>query len=332
MSKIDIYGLGNALVDYECRVDEKFLEQIELQKGVMTLVDKQQQAKYLAALENVELKRACGGSAANSVIAAAHLGASACYSFKTAADEDGKFYRRDLENAGVKCATPNATEDGITGKCTVFVTADAERTMATYLGITATLDEKVLDAKALQNSKYLYIEGYLLSSDTAKKAAIKAKQIAQKSATKVALSLSDPNMVKHFKADFLELIDDGIDIIFANIEEAMMMSNTNSAPAALVALKPLAKVVVITMGQEGSLVFDGEEEHKIAAVHSEVIDTLGAGDIYAGAFLAGLSQGMSAKKAANLASLAAARLVAHFGPRLSKQQMADVLAEFAAQN
>lgn len=332
MKTIDLYGLGNALVDYECRVDERWLSDMGLQKGVTTLVEEAEQARLLGNVDPNALQRACGGSGANSVIAAAQMGASAFYSCKVADDEDGRFYLQDMNAAGVQ-SSDNALskESGVTGKCMVMVTDDADRTMATYLGITTSLSYDCVDETALKNARYLYIEGYLVSSEQGKQTAIKAKQVAHAAGVPVALSLSDPNMVQFFKDGFVEMIGEGVDILFANEEEAMMMTNADSAEAALVALKPMAKQVAITLGGNGSLVFDGEQVHHIAPVKTDVIDTLGAGDMFAGAFLFGLIQGWTSEKAGRLASLASARLVAHFGPRFSADAVQSILQAFNAE-
>ncbi len=327
MSQYNVYGLGNALVDYEYKVTPEWLAEVGIDKGVMTLMDEEQQAKVIAAIDSDAIKRASGGSGANSIIALSQMGGKAYYTCKVAADEDGKFYAKDMDDCGV--STNIAPQDqGITGKCLVLVTDDADRTMCTFLGITGELAENEIDLDALKNSEYLYLEGYLVTSDSARQAAVTARKAAEQAGVKTAISLADPNMVAFFKEGLQAMIGEGVDLLFANEDEATGMTGTETAEQAAQELKKIAKTFAITRGAQGSLVFDGEKLIEIAPVATTAIDTLGAGDMFAGAFLYALTQGKSYEAAGNLASLASSRMVAKFGPRFETAETQAILAEF----
>ena len=327
MSQYNVYGLGNALVDYEYKVSPEWLAEVGIDKGVMTLMDEEQQAKVIAAINSAAIKRASGGSGANSIIALSQMGGKAYYTCKVAADEDGQFYAKDMHDCGV--STNIAPQDqGITGKCLVLVTDDADRTMCTFLGITGELAANELDLDALKNSEYLYLEGYLVTSDSAREAAVTARKAAEQAGVKTAISLADPNMVAFFKEGLQAMIGEGVDLLFANEDEAIGMTGTETAEQAAEELKKIAKTFAITRGAQGSLVFDGEQLIEIEPVATTAVDTLGAGDMYAGAFLYALTQGKSYEEAGNLASLASSRMVAKFGPRFETAETLAILEEF----
>ncbi len=329
MSDYDIYGIGAALVDTEIEVSDVDLENFSVDKGVMTLVDERRQDDLLAHLREhlVASKRASGGSAANSIIAASYFGASTFYSCKVANDENGDFYLADLRRANVAFHANNGSTSGITGKCLVMITPDAERTMNTYLGISETLSEHDIDVEALKASNYTYIEGYLVTSDTGRPAAIRLRELALEHHVKSALSLSDPAIVEHFHAGLKEIIGDGVDVLFCNENEALNFTRTQTLEDALTGLKRYAKSFAITRGNKGALVFDGHKAFDIAAHPVKAIDTNGAGDMFAGAFLYALSQGKDYQQAGRLASKAASVVVSQFGPRLRPEQHGEILNE-----
>lgn len=325
--KYNVYGLGNALVDMEFEVTTELLKKLNIDKGVMTLMDEQQQNEIIQHLPE-PCKRSCGGSAANTMVALSQLGGKGFYSCKVANDETGTFYLEDLINCGLDTNLQvNNRPSGITGKCLVLVTDDADRTLNTFLGITGNIEESELNIEALQNSEYLYIEGYLVSSPTAKSTAIKAKQIAEKAGVKTAFSLSDANMVNFFKDGLLEIIGNGLDFVFANEIEALKISNTEDINMAIDYLKTISKVFAITRGAKGSLIFDGQEIIEIEPTKVKAVDTVGAGDMYAGAFLYGLTNNMSFVNAGKLASATSAKLVTSFGPRLTTEELKFILAD-----
>jgi sugar/nucleoside kinase (ribokinase family) len=327
MSKYHVYGIGNALVDMELEVTPAFLQQLKIDKGVMTLVDEVRQTEILAQVNGLACKKSGGGSAANTMVAIAQLGAKGFYSCKVANDETGSFYLEDLRRCGLDVNLHNGDrEAGITGKCLVMVTPDADRTMNTFLGITANLSTTEIVPEALTDSEYLYIEGYLVSSPSAIAAAIEAREIAQKAGVKTVLSLSDPNMVEFFKEGLLKVIGSGLDFIFANEAEALKMAHTDDFSTAIAHFKTLTKGFAITRGAKGSLIYDGQNLIEIDVFPVKAIDTVGAGDMYAGAFLYGITHGMSYAEAGKLASIAASRIVSRFGPRLETEEIQSLVA------
>ncbi|MDQ8203543.1 adenosine kinase [Pelagicoccus sp. SDUM812003] len=324
--KYDIYGMGNALVDIVTEVDDAFFATNGIEKGVMTLVDEERQAALVTAIDMLAADKQCGGSAANTVIGAAQFGASVFYSCKVAQDELGEFYIADLQANGADTnLISGQLPQGTTGKCLVMTTADAERTMNTFLGITASYSEDNIATSALLDSEYLYIEGYLVTSDNGREAMKSAKAIAQQSGVKVALTFSDPAMVKYFGDGMKEVVGDGVDLLFCNEEEAMIFTGADSEEAAFEALKASAKQFVMTLGPKGALVWDGSQSIPIAPVPTKAVDTNGAGDLFAGAFLYGITNGLSHAEAGALASRASSAVVSKFGPRLSKAQAKALL-------
>ncbi|MGA0198357.1 MAG: adenosine kinase [Prochlorotrichaceae cyanobacterium] len=328
----DVYGLGNALVDIEFEISAEVLEQIGVEKGVMTLIDEEQQYLLVEKLQGNHRKRSCGGSAANTMIAISQFGGKAFYSCKVGPDETGQFYLNDLQACGVATNPhPLAQREGITGKCLVFVTPDADRTMNTFLGATATFSTDELDAEAIAQASYTYIEGYLVSSPTGQQAAVKARDLAKAAGQKVSLSLSDPNMVRFFKPQLLEIIGDGIDLIFANEYEALGLAETESFEEAIAYLKTLSSTFAVTRGSKGSVVYDGSQITEIAPTPVKAIDTVGAGDMYAGGVLYGITHGFSLAEGGALGSRASAELVMDLGPRMSTEKVQRILSEVLSQ-
>lgn len=332
MKHYDLYALGNALVDIEIEVNEQELERLGVEKGVMTLVDEERHDYLLSHLHGNIHQRASGGSAANSVIALAQLGGKAFHSCKVGRDEAGVFYASDLNSAGVDNGLHQLEDNhGTTGKCLVMVTPDADRTMNTFLGISSELKEQDIHFDALADSKYLYLEGYLVSSPEAHLAALSAKKHAQNNGVKVATTLSDPNMVRFFKPQIEQILDGGVDLLFCNDDEALEFTEQSDIHQAMDVLKHSAKQVAITLGKKGAIFFDGDELHTIEAHPVKAVDTNGAGDMFAGAFLYGLTQGYSFADCGKLASFAAGHLVTQFGPRLYGEAI-DELRSFNKQN
>jgi len=327
MKQYDLYGIGNALVDLEFRVSDEKLAELEVDKGLMTLIEEDRHHDLLGKLGDLTHKRASGGSAANTVIALAQLGGNGFYSCKVSDDSFGDFYLADMKECNVDTNLDNSQRaTGHTGKCIVMVTPDADRTMNTYLGVTIDLSPAEVVAEAIKQSKFVYMEGYLVASDTGRAAAIKAASVANESGVPTVLTLSDPNMVNFFRDGLLEMAGDQLDLLFCNEAEATLMTETDNVEAAGEALKNLAKRFAITTGAEGSVAYDGERFHKIPADKVEVIDTNGAGDMYAGAFLYGLTQDLSFEDSTRLANKAASKIVTHFGPRLPTEQTRALLS------
>lgn len=320
MKTYDVYGIGNALVDTEYAVDDHFLAAARLPKGMMTLIEESDRNRLIRLLEEEHehevIKQAGGGSAANTMVAIAQFGGRAFYSCKVANDATGDFFMADLKEAGVHTNLDDGREAGITGKCISMVTPDAERTMTTHLGITQDLSVRELNPDALANSTYLYIEGYLASSPSSFEAAKQAQDLARSSGGMVSLTLSDPSMVENFKTSFDEFASRGVDIVFCNEDEAMLWTGAKSRDDAMANLKSLCHRVVMTCGKKGALVHDGHKTSMVPGVPTGAVDTTGAGDMFAGAFLYAISAGQSYTEAAAFANRAASLLVSSFGARL----------------
>jgi sugar/nucleoside kinase (ribokinase family) len=328
--KFDVYGIGNALVDMEFEVTTDFLNTAKIEKGLMTLVEEERQTEIISQLSSAQHKRSCGGSAANTMIAISQFGGASFYSCKVASDETGDFYFKDLMDNGVETnLSTSSLESGITGKCIVLITPDADRTMNTFLGITSTLSSKEIIEEHVKNSNYVYIEGYLVASPTGKEASIKLKKIAETHGVKTALTFSDVNMVTYFSDGLKEMVGSGVDLLFCNEAEAYAYTKSNDLKEASAALKKIAKTFAITLGPKGALVYDGKEEIRIETMPVTAIDTNGAGDLFAGAMLYGINHGMSFKEAAKLGCMSSSTLVTQFGPRLKKEQITKIKTQLA---
>lgn len=324
--KYNVFGIGNALVDIVTEVNDQFLKDHNIEKGLMTLVDEENQTRISNAINMSSSNMKCGGSAANSIIGVAQFGGSSFYSCKVANDELGEFYREDLKSNGVHTNLDHQElESGITGKCLVMTSEDASRTMNTFLGITSDYSRTEVSEEALKDSEYLYIEGYLVTSENGQDAMKYAKKLAEDNGVKTALTFSDPSMVKYFRDPMQEVVGTGVDLLFCNEEEAMLYTETENLQEAREALKKIAKRFVITQGENGAVIFDGDTFVDIEPYSVEAIDTNGAGDLFAGAFLFGITNGKSYAAAGKLASLASSKVVSQFGPRLEWHQAQDIL-------
>lgn len=329
--RYNVYGIGNALVDIVTEVDESFFKTNGIERGLMTLVDEERQHHLMKVIDMKKSKMSCGGSAGNTMIAVSQFGGSAFYSCLVAKDQLGKFFLEDLKRNGVETnLTYERLSDGITGKCLVMTAPDAERTMNTFLGISSSFSVKQLDEAAIKDSAYIYLEGYLVTSPNAHDAMKEAKRIAEKNNVKTTLTFSDASMVKYFRSQMHEIVGASVDLLFCNEEEAMIYTNTSSVTAAREKLKDVAKHFVITLGANGALVYDGDTFITIEPYAVKAVDTNGAGDMFAGAFLYGITHNHSYAEAGKLASLASARVVSQFGPRLTPEQVKKVMADLIA--
>ncbi len=326
--KYHLTALGNALVDLEYTVSPSFFKQENIEKGVMTLIDKSQHKSLLDALEPAHpiRKKACGGSAANTVVTAAQYGAQTFYCCKVGDDHFGKFYKEDLANSNVHHKLAEQNDSGETGKCIVMVTEDADRTMNTYLGITAEFGLNEVCEQAIKDSEYLYIEGHLVYSPQAVQAILHAKRIARENGVKVALTVSDPAVIKYVREHIDEVIgSDGVDLLFCNTEEATDYGH-GDLEAGIAAFRKICPHVVVTSGAEGATIYlNGDAGIKVPAFKVEAIDTTGAGDTFAGAYLYAITHGFSTVAAGELANKTASECVAHFGPRLSTEKQASIM-------
>ena len=327
--KFDVYGVGNALVDKEFEVDESFFQDHGIEKGLMTLGTDEESLRLLGILTKKYgiKKQAGGGSAANTLYAVSQFGGKAFFSCKVASDETGDFFLKELGDQKIQTNSQTQCNDGLTGRCLIMISPDAERTMHTYLGVSETISEQELDLGAAKSSEYIYIEGYFVTSPSAKSAAIKLKQFAEKNQIKTAMTFSDPAMVEYFLDGINDVLGEGVDLLFCNEQELKLWAGTEDFAEACEKMKTKAKQFAITRGAEGALVFDGIKYINVDAHAVKAVDTNGAGDMFAGAFLYALTQGKDFETAGNLASLASATVVANFGPRLETDQHSKVAAQ-----
>lgn len=328
MKKYDVYGIGNAIVDIVTEVDDEFFIRNNVEKGVMTLVDEKRQLELMEAIDMKRSKMTGGGSAANTVVAINQFGGKSFYSLLVAHDDFGKFFLEDLKKNGV--STNLRFDDcpaGHTGRCLVMTSPDANRTLNTFLGVSSFLSTHQLDEESIKNSNYLYLEGYLVASPKGLEAMKAAKKIAEQNKVDVALTFSDPSMVKYFSKQMEEIVGASIDLLFCNDEEAMIFSQSSSIAEAREKLRQVAKKFVITLGSNGALIYDGDTFINIEPYKVEAIDTNGAGDMFSGAFLYGITHQHSFAEAGKLASLASSKVVTQFGPRLETMQVKKILEE-----
>lgn len=326
--KYDVYGIGNAIVDIVTEVEESFFTTNSVEKGVMTLVDEKRQIELMKAIDMKKSKMTGGGSAGNTVTAINQLGGKSYYSCLVAHDVLGKFFLDDLKRNGIDTnITYEKCPEGHSGRCLVMTSPDAQRTMNTFLGVSSFLSPEHLDEAAIKNSSYLYLEGYLVASPKGLEAMKAAKKIAEANKVSVALTFSDPSMVKYFSTQMEEIVGASVDLLFSNDEEAMIFTGTNSVNEASEKLRKVAKRFVITLGANGALIFDGDTFIQIAPYKVQAVDTNGAGDMFAGAFLYAINHGHSYAEAGKLASLAASKVVSQWGPRMETAQIQNILSD-----
>lgn len=327
MKKYDVYGIGNAIVDIVTEVEHDFFEKNGIEKGVMTLVDEKRQLELMKVIDMKRSRMSGGGSAGNTVVAVNQFGGKSFYSCLVAKDELGKFFIEDLKKNGVDCnLTYESTPEGHTGRCLVMTSPDASRTLNTFLGVSSFLSPQHLVEEAIVNSSYLYLEGYLVASPKGLEAMKAAKKIAEKHKIDVALTFSDPSMVKYFSTQMQEVVGASVDLLFCNEEEAMIYTGSDSVNEAREKLREIAKKFVVTLGENGALIYDGDTFIEIAPYKTQAVDTNGAGDMFAGAFLYAITHGHSFAQAGKLASLAASKVVAQFGPRLDGPAAQKILS------
>ena len=313
-TRFDGLGIGNAIVDILVQADDAFLEAHGLIKGAMALVDAERAAAlYQAAGPAVECS---GGSAANTIAGLASLGGRGAFVGKVRDDQLGGVFSHDIRAAGVHFETPSATAGAATATSLVLVTPDAERTMQTYLGACVDLGPDDIDEAEIAAAKVTYLEGYLWDPPAAKEAFRKAAGAAHASGREVSLSLSDPFCVDRHRADFRELVEGHVDILFANEDEIISLYEAADFDTALQAVRGHCALAALTRSAKGSVVLAGDEVHVIDAEPvADVVDTTGAGDAYAAGFLAGYTGGRDLATAARMGNIAAAEVISHLGAR-----------------
>lgn len=326
--QLDVYGVGNSLVDIQAQVSDDVVARLGFPKGAMTLVDEPTQFRVLAEIAGVPMNRCAGGSAANTVIGLADFGGRGAYCGKVGRDELGEFFRRDMQKIGVTVPVPPG--DGATGTCVVLITPDAQRTMLTHLGVSATLGPDDVREDDVRHARYVYIEGYLFYGDSTRQAALKAMDLAKRNGVKVAFTVSDPFLINAFRDEFWKLIEGPIDLLFCNREEARSLTGLDHPIECAQAIHRHCENVALTLGPDGSILMHGGQVIPIEGVETQAIDTTGAGDMYAGALLYGITNGLTWKQAGHLASHAAARIVSQLGARLQRKFTADEIARLRA--
>ncbi len=313
-TSLDVVGIGNAIVDVLTTTNDSTLEKLSFEKGSMTLID-ENKAKELYETTTNRIQKS-GGSVANSLACVAQLGGKAAFIGRVRNDKLGEVFTEEISTTGTIFKTPPSTVGPSTARCLIFVTPDAQRTMCTYLGASVLIEPKDLDLSAVREAKILYLEGYLWDNKAAKHAFIKAAEIARNAGRKVALSLSDSFCVSRHRESFVELVEDYIDILFANEDEIKSLYETSNLNAAIEKLKQTCELAAITIGKYGSIVISNSKIKNIDPfILGKAIDTTGAGDLYAGGFLKGLSDGLDPLISAKIGSICAGHIVTQLGSR-----------------
>ncbi len=311
--KYDVFGLGNPLIDIILHVDDAFMAELKLEKGSMNLVDTERQKEILNRAATHQITTALGGSAANTMVMTAQLGGKTAYGGKLGNDTLGDDYQNQLIRNGVTSYL--ARQEGMTGSTIILVNPDAERTMNTHLGMCQAFSKENISKEGIQNAHYLYVEGYLWDTPVQQEAVITALEYAKAADTKIALSLSDSFCVERHKEKFQRLMNDYVDILFCNDQEASLMSNETEPDEQLKIISKSVDHVVLTLGKKGSKIKCNGDIVSINAFQTKAIDTTGAGDSFAAGYLYGITQGFTPEKSGTLASFCAATIVGQNGPR-----------------
>jgi sugar/nucleoside kinase (ribokinase family) len=324
-ASIDVVGIGNAIVDVIARVDEAFLDHEALVKGTMALIDAERaEALYRIMGPGTEMS---GGSTANTMAGIASLGGTGAFVGKVRDDLLGEVFRHDLTAQGVRFDTPSATSGPATARCLILVTADGQRTLNTYLGACAGFGPDDIDPALVGAAQVTYLEGYLFDPPLAQQAFRKAAAIAHAAGGKVALSLSDPFCVERHRAAFRDLVAGDVDILFANEVEICSLYETADFAAAAAAVRGHVAIAALTRSAAGSVILADGEEHRVAAAPvARVVDSTGAGDLYAGGFLYGLTRGLPLPICGSIGGLCAAEVIGHVGAR-PERNLLQLVAE-----
>ena len=317
MNKYKVYGIGNALLDYEYKVNDKILSDLSLDKGCMLLNDFEKHFKVHEFLKNIRPpeKIVPGGSVANSVYAMAQFNDKVCFSGKVSKDTTGDSFINSLIDSGVDSYINKINKEQ-SGECLVLITPDNERTMNTYLGSSALLDKKDINITAIENAEYLLIEGYLVTSDNTLSASISALDHASKTDTKTVITLSDPNIVTFFRDNLLRLFNKKANIIFCNEQEAINFSQTKNIDAAEIFLRTMSEKYIVTLGSKGAICFDGYNSYRIDGLDVSAKDFTGAGDMFLGAFMH-MYDGSNIQKSLNFANFCASKIIQIYGAKFN---------------
>ena len=311
---VDLIGLGNAIVDIIVNVKDDFLELNSLKKGSMNLINTNESEQLLNKCKVI--KQISGGSSANTVTCLASLGNNVQFIGRVKNDKFGSFFSSDIKKSNTIFNALPTSEGPPTAHSIILITPDAQRTMCTYLGASVEFEHQDIDFKSIMRSKYLYLEGYLWDSELAKNAFIEAAKVAKSSQTKIILSLSDSFCVDRHRESFLELINHYVDIVFCNEAEVLSLFKKDKLESCKEEISSLCQLVVVTLGDKGSLIISKNKTEVIKAnVMGKVIDTTGAGDIYAGGFIHGLIKNYSTKRCGEIGAICAGQIITEFGSR-----------------
>jgi len=324
----DVFGVGNAIMDLQVGCNDAFLDVNGIDKGIMTLTEPKRQQAILNALAGHSINYCSGGSAANTIVGIADMGGKAAYAGKTGSDEFGRQYLSEMRELGIAIEVP--ASEGVSGTCVVLITPDAQRTMLTDLGVSATLDAADIAGAEIAKAKYIYVEGYLFAGPSTKAAAMKAIELAVENNVKVALTVSDPFLINICRDEFQDLIEGPVDLLFCNEEEAKALTGLDDVVECAREIHRHCSNVALTLGKNGSIIMHENEVIAIEGVTVDAVDTTGAGDMYAAGVLYGITNGLTWKEAGHLGSHAAARIVSQLGARLparlSREEIEALLA------
>ena len=328
MAKYNVFGVGNALVDIVVRVDDNFLKENKIRKGVMTLVDSYLQNQLFKSISDKVPDKRYGGSAANTLIGLANSGGTGYYTGKVASDSNGEFYKADMEKSGIEFNVPPG--EGFSGTCLVMTTPDGERTMLTNLGISSELSKNDINSNIIADSEIIYVEGYLWDKENTKEACIYTMQEAKRLGKKIAFTYSDPFCVNRSRDDFKHLTKEYVDIAFCNHEEAMALTQTDSPEDAIQALAEYCGLVFMTWGHHGAMISNEGIEKHIPGYPVKAIDSNGAGDAFASGVLYGITHGFSIEDSCKWGNYMASQVIQVVGPRLPfsiKDKLTEVLGK-----
>lgn len=312
--RYDVIAIGNAIVDVMAPCDDALIEELDLNKGGMTLVDAQGATRLYEAMGPA--REISGGSAANTLAGLSAMGAQCAFIGQVAKDQLGEVFAHDIRAVGIDFDTPARAEEPPTARCLIFVTPDAQRTMNTFLGASQFLPASALDEEAIGGAKVLYLEGYLWDPEEPRAAMRRAIEAARSANRKVAFTLSEVFVIDRHGDDFRALIEDGlIDILFANHTELAALTREDDFEAGLAALAPKVPTLVVTRSADGAVAIEGGERAEVAAEPTEVVDTTGAGDLFAAGFLYGHVNGEPLERCLRRGAVAAAEIISHYGAR-----------------
>ena len=322
-----VIGFGAALVDKQFLIKDDALNALGIEKGLMTLNSEEEQNELLTFLQNQNYDQisSCGGSATNSIYAASALGTSSGFIGKVAEDEDGAIYNADLKDNNIEISNCITSSNGKTGNCIVLITPDAERTMNTYLGVSSETKFSEINFEQVSATNLLFMEAYVVTSADTKDTAKKLIKSCHESNIKIALSLSDPGIVAGFKDELKSWMNVKIDYVFCNHEEAKTFCDANEFDD----LRNYAKTIFITNGVNPTMVLEENQTYEVSAYEAKAVDTNGAGDMFAGGVIHGLSEGWENAESVRFGNFLASKGVAEIGPRLKKNKYIEYLQEFS---